>query len=205
MRTPVLYWTFCLCTPLTLMAGPTITVRSTTEGTGVYLLPSTSTDFAKALPPYWARELTPLLQYAVLVVNESNEGIIADAICWNTQGQRGRGCAIEYGFGTHLPSDLLILGPKSSSIVLPPSSIGAPFEAWSPNKQAELEDRLAFFARYPRVEITLDAVLLSDGRAVGEDPGLWIPRWKAYLDAGRDLAALLESKTDLEAKAELDG
>ncbi len=70
-------------------AGPIITTGSI-EAERVFLLPSTGTEFAKALDPHRDREFDVLLPYAALLKNDSDQNLIGYSIRWICQDTAGK-------------------------------------------------------------------------------------------------------------------
>ncbi|MGH7969527.1 MAG: hypothetical protein ACREIC_12440, partial [Limisphaerales bacterium] len=186
-----------------LMAQPTVTVKSLIdEEPRLYLRPPDTPDFARTVAQDrfdYVRQLTALHRYAAVMLNNTDKDVIAYAVSRrgeDTGGQqvrvKGR---VEATFLNGIPGDQPELPAHSAHVLIP-----GPRAAADPRV---LQEQLAAFSRFRNLTVTLDAAVFSDGRAVGRDPDNWIPRWKAYLDVGRELAALL-AKPDQRVRSGLE-
>jgi hypothetical protein len=67
-----------------------------------------------------------------------------------------------------------------------------------------MEDTLTFLRRFQNITATLDAVIFSDGLAVGRDTGHAIPHCKALLDVYREEAELVQNSPDQEVREAME-
>ncbi|MGH9809632.1 MAG: hypothetical protein ACRD9W_20670, partial [Terriglobia bacterium] len=200
-----------LSSAVVLMAQPAVTVKSLIdEEPRVYLLPPTSPEFAKAVAasPYdLIRQVTPLHPYSAVMVNDTNQDVFAYAVGWKGTDDVGKdlGQTFETGSLYTLPFAPSDVPAHSAAVLLPrigPADVAA---SRRPERvQEALGKQLVYLGRYRSLTITLQAVLFNDGLAVGQDPLHFIPRWKAHLDATKEIAALMSGRPDAEVRAGLE-
>jgi hypothetical protein len=197
------------------MAQPTVTVRSLIEEEPrVYLKPSSSQEFAAAVAasPYDViRQATALYPYSVALVNETDQDVIAYSINWTGKDAAGRDVwqALEEASFTTLPFSPPEVLAHGTSAIIPRRgdadvAASGPGRPWNEKKQKAAEKQLAYFSEYQSITITLEAVIFRDGLAVGQEPRHTILHWKAHLDATKEIAELVNSKSDAEARAGLE-
>ena len=181
------------------MSQPSITI-SALNAYGVYLFPSTAPEFTQALSPARPKELDVLLPYAVLIKNDTDKEIIGYSVRWNCRDASGNAGAPEvnrFDFSTFSS----VIAPHGSQLVS--SSIG-PISAeiqWSGDLQGETERLVSYYSRQQNIAVRLDAVLFKDGTAIGLDGNNWISRWKAHIDAEREVYGLASRAEPAELRA----
>jgi hypothetical protein len=193
------------------MAQPALTVKSLLpDEPGVYLLPPSSPRFAQAVATdfEYVRDLAALHPYSVVLVNDTEKDIIAYSLRWIARDPDGKAIRREESncsFSSGMLSEEPALGSRSAHVLIPVGDliIAGP-GPWNPAKTKALNDQLAFLERFRDTTVTLDSVVFDDGSAVGQDPKGWIPRWKALLDAGRDLAGVVGRTADPDVRSELE-
>lgn len=171
-----------------VISMPTITIKSPIEGMGVKLLSSSSREFQEALSSNKDRSFDDLLKYTALLKNETDKSIVAYDILWvctdasgviNTSENAWFDFS-EFPSASHLrPHNGKLTTPFGSDLYINPV-IDLPIAF-------QMIESQEFFDRQASVEIVLSAVLFSDGTAAGPDLKGWISRWKAHMDAERDV------------------
>ena len=162
---------------------PRITISSL-ESDDILLMGPSSPEFDAAFKPGRLREYDGVLPYTVVIKNASPQEVIAYSVVWN--GNKARGSVTlsvrsVYDFSNLQPG--AHLRPQSREIVSMSMSLEAGGLHWDPY----VEHLIALYSECAEVNIALDAVLFSDGSASGADTAGWIPRWKAWLDAEKEV------------------
>jgi hypothetical protein len=193
MRTiPLTSFILCLFS-IVMPLQSQVTTPESIPDEGVLLLPPTSAEFAAALDPDRDLRLDSLLPYAVLLKNNSDQEIIAYSVRWICTDSRGLVTTREvttFDFATfHSPSNL---PARTGRIISNIHFLGDRRLTWD-RVAEEAEDSVLSFRRQVSITPSLEAVLFADGTAVGRDRNNWIPRWRAYIDAERDIFGELVS------------
>jgi hypothetical protein len=168
-------------------AQPPITV-SQPEFDGVALLPSSHPDFQAALRAQRARQYDVLLPYSVAVRNDTDQEIIAYSVIWRCADASGQARNAErsvnsfatLGQGTGLM-------PHATHVVSLSPAVEAGSAAWDPAAEAGINRLVASLSGRAAIRISLDAVVFADGGFVGPDTARWVPRWKAWLEAEKEV------------------
>lgn len=167
------------------MSEPVITVASI-DVAQVYLLDSTSGEFTQALDPHRNPVFDGLLPYSALLSNKSDKRIIAYSVRWLCTDGDGTVTSPEasiFDF-SRFPSSSDV--PAHSSTFV--TNLGGFAAGETSSAVHELaSDLMNFFRSQQTIEIQLAAVLFADGTTAGSDPQSWIPRWKAQIEAQRDV------------------
>jgi hypothetical protein len=166
---------------------PTITVESI-DSANIHIHSFTSPQFQQALNPGRDTTLDGLLEYSVLLTNDSEEQIVAYSVRWLFTAADGTTTKSEvtiFDF-SHFPSPSSSELPPHKSIFV--TNVG-PTESVRDPRVLELNNpRMITFLRTQKsIQIALAAVLFDDGSSEGKDPDAWISRWRAHLEAERDL------------------
>jgi hypothetical protein len=176
-----------LCQPAgNVIPKPTITLTSL-DGRNVYLLPSDRADVGYALDPGRDKGLDVLLPYSPVILNSSTKDIIAYSVRWTCTDPKGRVSApavVIFDFSA-FPSNS-DLPPGKLRMVSNVQGLGSAELSYARVKDT-VSDLLALYNKQRSIAISLDAVAFDDGTAAGPDLGQWIPRWKAHIDAERDV------------------
>jgi hypothetical protein len=170
---------------ISTMSGnqPLVTVTGL-ESEKLLLLSASSPGFEPAFQPGRLEGYDRLLPFTVVIKNESDQEVIAYSVVWNCRNLDGsvdKPVRSVFDFsdlrpGTHLP-------PRSTQIVSISTSLEAGGRAWDP-----CADKLiALYAKYQDIHIALDAAVFADGSSVGPDTSHWIPRWRAWIDAEKEV------------------
>ncbi len=168
------------------MSSPTVTIDAL-DANGVRLLPSAAPEFAQALDPQRDRQIDVLAPYSVLIKNDTDKAIIAYSVRWYVTDLLGKPNAHEvtiFDFSTFESSSNL--PPHTSRLVSVLSGFGSRGLRWDAGVD-QINQLMALFMRQTSIVIRLEAVLFKDGSAIGPDGNDWVPRWKAYIDAERDV------------------
>ena len=187
-----------VCGPPMSASAPRVTVSSL-DAYKVVLLPWSHPDFARALKPGMAREFEALLPYTAVIKNDSDREVIAYSVLWNCVGVDGR---VTTGARAVDTFSILQRGanflPHSTEVV----SLQLCLEAGA--SQVDMATKVSMgrlvdvFSQQISIDISLDAVLFDDGSAIGSDRAGWIPRWKAWLDAEREVLTTAVQSSDTE-------
>ena len=156
--------------------------------TGVKLLRYGDPSFALALSPKRSTSIESLLPYTVVISNETDQGILAYSIRWKLIDPEGKVSIQESTIFDQ--ATLRVLAPHSRQL----ATFAPGLASWShnePETQAEeahkIDRLLSTYRKQQAVDISLEAVIFSDGRTFGNDTGFWVPRIKAWIDAERDI------------------
>jgi hypothetical protein len=166
--------------------GPVVTVYSL-EASGVELISSTHPDFDHSFGSGRSVQYDPILPYTVVIRNKSDREVIAHSVIWFCTGADGwvnRQSRTTFNFSTLQPGTNL--PPHSSQVV----SFLGDLEAGGHNPHGMIEAMNRMVECYSKqiaIRISLEAVLFDDGTAVGPDTGGWIDRWRAELDADKEV------------------
>jgi hypothetical protein len=162
------------------MAQPTVTLKSLIdEEPRVYLLPFTSPEFAKAVAasPYdIIRQATALHPYSAVLVNDSDQDVIAWSINWKGKDAVGAdiGQASETGSFFTLPFSPPEVTAHGMTVMIPRRGdadvVRSGWGPWNDRKQQEVDKQIAYFSEYQDITITLEAALFKEGLAVGWTP-----------------------------------
>jgi hypothetical protein len=194
---PVILWLACFGSA---MSQSVITTTSL-PANGVYLVSSTSEEGAPLLDPLRDKHLDGLLPYCPLLVNKSSKQIIAYSVIWSSTDLNGTSHVAEvarYDFSRFPSSNNVAAG--SSRVVSHIIGMGYRGLSYETAKRESM-DLLSYFEKQSRMVISLDAVVFDDGLAVGDDSKHWIPRWKAHIDAERDVYSMAAASTPTSVSA----
>jgi hypothetical protein len=166
---------------------PTITVESI-DSANIHIHSFTSPQFQQALDPGRDTTLDGLLEYSVLLTNDSEKQIVAYSVRWLFTAADGTTTKSEvtvFDF-SHFPSPSSSELPPHKSIFV--TNVGPARSVRDP-RVLGLNDpqMIASFRAEKDIHIALAAVLFDDGSSDGKDPGAWISRWRAHMEAERDL------------------
>ena len=183
-----------------MSAAPHITISSLGRD-GVVLLPSSHPEFESAFKAGRAKEYDPILPYTVVIKNNTDEEIIAYSVLWNctdADGHFTRSRRTVVNFSNLAPGANLI--PHATEIVSMLSGLEAGGQRADFATVSRIDKDAARFSQQRDVNIALDAVLFADGSAIGPDAAHSIPRWKAWLDAEKEvlMAATRMSPSELQ-------
>jgi hypothetical protein len=202
-------WTRCGVIPcifvllcISSMAQPSVTLKGL-DADGVSLAPSTGPGVGSGLDRGRDTSLDVLLPYAPLIKNETDRHIIAYSAHWectDTTGRVGRNKVAIYDFSA-FPSRT-DLPPGGAWLVSTIPGLGSPTLRYS-DISDQVNHLMSLFMRQRTIVISLDAVLFDDGTAVGPDPDHWISKWKAQIDAERDVYGALAAATSASIDGEL--
>ena len=184
------------------MSQPSITLNSL-DAEQVYLLPSSAPEFARALHPDRDKELDILLPYTPLIKNDSDKEVIAYSVRWictDSDGKTGFPEASIFNFWTLRPGSNL--PPHTSRLVSLIQGLGLGHPRLTQGR-VDAERTVALFQKQRSIVIFLEAVVFEDGGAAGRDANHWIPRWKAYLDAERDVYGHVSQSVPAQLRASL--
>jgi hypothetical protein len=187
-----------VCGPPMSASAPRVTVSSL-DAYKVVLLPWPHPDFARALKPGMAKEFDALLPYTAVIKNDSDREVIAYSVLWNCVGVEGRATTAARTVDTF---SILQRGanflPHSSEVVSLQLSLEAGASQVDMTTKVSVDRLVDIFSQQISIDISLDAVLFDDGSAVGSDRAGWIPRWKAWLDAEREVLTTAVQSSDTE-------
>src|SRR5438270_1454837 len=153
------------------------------EGEGVHVLPAGGAELVNAICGDIPKEFEPLLPFAAVFRNDSDKEIIAYAVSWvctNATGKRLRPEIAIFDFSTFRPGSNF--PAHTARLVSNLIGLGSGRVPVSDYTIQESTDLLALFKKQQSIVISLDAIVFSDGIAVGPDSNNWIPRWKAFID-----------------------
>ncbi len=168
------------------MAQPIITLESLGSD-GVYLLPPTTSAAVRTLDPQRDDRLDVLLPYSPLIKNETTKQIIAYSVRWFCTNSNGKVLTPEvaiYDFSAFPSTTNLPAGAQRLVSHIPGLGSRGPVYAQVGD---QVSDLLALFGTQETIVISLDAVVFDDGTTIGPDSKQWIARWKAHIDAERDV------------------
>jgi hypothetical protein len=119
--------------------------------------------------------------------NGSDKDVIAYSVGWTYTNDRGKlitSRVVNYDF-SRFPSRTN-LPPAAMRVIFPPNM---PHSAVLQTRRGNQDalDALRLFNRQQSIVITIEAIAFSNGTAVGPDPDHWINRWKAEIEAERDV------------------
>ena len=187
------------------MSQPTVTIVGLDPSEQVYLLPFSDPEFARSLDAGRAKELDVLFPYTPMIKNDSEKEVIAYSVQWICTDSVGKVRAHEvtiFDFMTFRPGSNL--PPHASRLVSHIFGLGTPLARWSAASQTESSQLLASFQKQTSIVISLEAVVFEDGRAVGRDRNNWIPRWRAQIDAERDVYTEVSASSPGKVRGFLD-
>jgi len=169
---------------------------------GVALLSSSHPDFRAALKPARARQYDVVLPYSVAVRNDTEQEIIAYSVVWSCADANGR-----VGHAERSVNSFATLGegtglmPHATQIVslLPAAEAGT--SEWNAAGEAATQHLVASLSSRAAIRISLDAVLFADGGFVGSDTADWAPRWKAWLNAEKEVFSAVVQAPRADAPA----
>lgn len=173
--------------PLSAMSQA-ITVRDMASA-GVRLLRNGDLSFASALSPNRSPSTDVLLPYAVVVSNETARPILAYSVRWKCSPPNGKAVIKESTIFDQ--ATLRVLEPRSRQLVTSVPGMRSWYHDDPQVEAAEARDidgLLAFYQQQEHIDVSLELVIFSDGEAIGDDPGSWVPRIRAWVNAERDLA-----------------
>lgn len=131
------------------------------------------------------------LKYAVVLKNNSDQEVIAYHVRWTWTdgfGKVTRGGAVVYNFSDLRPGKMLVPGGKH--FVSEGAWMGAgPRPSFDAAASQQVQSQLHTVESRRSVTISLEAVVFADGTAAGRDTDNWVPKWKAWVDAERDVLA----------------
>lgn len=177
---------------------------SSLQAEGVVLLPSSHPVFMRALRPGVAKEFEPLLSYATAIQNNADRSIIAYAVMWTTtdfDGTVRTGGRVVDNF-TNLDAGTN-LKPRETRIVAPGFGLEAGLTKVDALTRTHIDDLIKRYSDKKAVSIDLDAVLFDDGEAVGPDRNGWVSRWRAWLDAEKEVFAAAAEVSDLNRSSSM--
>ncbi len=167
----------------------TITVRDIPKA-GVRLLRNSDPLFGSSLPSDLPLSSVALLPYAVVISNDTEQEVFAYSVRWTCTAPDGKSVIQEstiYNLAT-----LRGVLPHSRQLVPGVATL---------RDEKDVTTFSTFYQRQASIEISLEAVIFSDGKTVGDDTGFHIPRIKAWVDAERDLSQEIQGTTSAEALA----
>lgn len=163
------------------------------DGEHVLLLTSSSKLFEDALRDTRDKAADKLLPFVVLLRNDGDQEIVGYNVVWTCEDYRGRVVThhfVGFDYQSYLPGR----GVKSHAglfVSLPPG-VGVSADI----SEDEIERQYRFYVSQKRITISLEAILYADGRAAGPDRYGTIPRWKAAINAEKDILTLAQSVAD---------
>ena len=158
---------------------------SSLELEGVVLIPWSNPMFEQAFQPGRAKGFDLILPFTAVVKNNTEQPIIAYSVVWTGSDGELKGIRSVFDFSSLAAGTGLLA--HSMAIVSPSRSLEAGGLYWD-EKQAGATKLIADrFSNEKVVNIILDAAVFADGTAVGPDDAHWIPRWKAWLNAEKEV------------------
>ncbi len=183
-----------------VMEQPRAAVRSL-ESEDVVLLSSSDAGFLEAFKSPPRKEYAAILPYSVIIQNRSGQEIIAYSVVWERlepDRRVHRGRRSWDAFAKLAPGAGLV--PSSSRAVSLLLSLEAGGQTWSAGTEAQSKHLLSLWAGPSTIKMSLDAVLFADGSAAGPDTSGQIPRWKAWLDAEKEVFTKVGAQSQADAK-----
>jgi hypothetical protein len=180
------------------MAQPSIAVTGL-PAERILLLPPSSPEVQGVARTGDVRD--SLLPYLAAVRNDSGQDILAYEVHWTCTDASGKTTTASAGVASFLFRHWSGADPPPSvpadGTVLTLAGVGGadPSALMKSVAQDQAEGLLAYYSGQRTIVITLEAALLADGTAVGPDSGHAVPKWKAYLDAERDVFGLVAKLT----------
>lgn len=176
-----------LSMPMMSASEPLVRVSSL-ESQGVVLLSWSHPDFARAFKPGRAMEFDAILPYTVVIKNDTDQEVIAYSVVWYCTGADGwvvRQPRTVFNFSTLRPGTNL--RPHSAEVVSFLLALEAGGLHVDPPTEAAMNKAVTFYSQQAAIRISLEAVLFEDGSAFGTDDIGWIQRWKAWLEAEKEV------------------
>lgn len=161
-----------------------LAVTDTLLNEGLRLLSAESDDFKSAVRNE-PTELREIFNYSAVLKNDSRRDLIGYSVTWFCTDEAGRTLTPEVTIW-NAASFRSVLPVGAANVVSNLVRLGTGVH-WDQQTQAETLELVRLFSKQREIVISLEAVLFSDGTALGPDRNQWIPRWKAYIDAERDV------------------
>jgi hypothetical protein len=189
---------------------PTITFADL-SGQGVRLVGASSSSFSQLLQqrvdPETIALLSPILPYAVIVLNDSAQAITALTVQYSLKNPAGKPITYRMTLSTLNRAREQMLLPGELALFVPKQKLCAKLRSGS-NKMALKNAPLNWpsqnlFDSQTDIQISIDVTIFEDGSAIGIDAGSTVARRNAFLEAGHDIATAVLARSGADLKSYL--